>query len=98
MPKTLKFGSNDLEVGQLVVLLKKHACITYIPVTSPTPVFGRAIENMVLYFQMTHQDPDGKGLDVDGIVPHAASSDHTEGGGCEDGCDGKCDKELFRND
>jgi hypothetical protein len=37
-------------------------------VTSDEPQFGRAIENMVLYFQMTHLAPNGEWLDVDGVV------------------------------
>ena len=65
---TLKFGSTDPHVAELVTLLKKHGCAPRPPVTSATPRFGVAIENMVLYFQMTHQGKNGDWLDVDGIV------------------------------
>ncbi len=68
MPSTLRFGSKGPEVAKLVELLTKQGCAPQPPVTSPSPKFGRAIENMVLYFQMTHQGRDGKWLDVDGIV------------------------------
>lgn len=64
----LKFGSDGPGVAKLVELLKSHGCAPRPPVTSSAPTFGRAIENMVLYFQMTHQGPDGKWLDVDGQI------------------------------
>lgn len=64
----LKFGSEGPAVARLVELLTSHGCPPRPPVTSETPTFGRAIENMVLYFQMTHQGPDGQWLDVDGQV------------------------------
>lgn len=65
---TLRFGSTDPHVAELVELLKKHGCTPHPPVTSSRPKFGIAIENMVLYFQMTHQGKDGAWLDVDGVV------------------------------
>jgi hypothetical protein len=68
MPPTLRFGSKGPEVAKLVKLLTKQGCAPRPPVTSATPAFGVAVENMVLYFQMTHQGPNGKWLDVDGIV------------------------------
>ena len=68
MPSTLRFGTKGSEVGKLVKLLTKQGCAPKPPVTSDEPAFGVAIENMVLYFQMTHQGPDGAWLDVDGIV------------------------------
>ncbi len=68
MPSTLKFGNKGPEVASLVKLLTKHGCTPRPPVTSSAPKFGRAVENMVLYFQMTHQGPGGKWLDVDGVV------------------------------
>lgn len=64
----LKYGSRGPEVARLVELLTSHGCAPRPPVTSSNPRFGRAIENMVLYFQMTHQGKDGKWLDVDGQV------------------------------
>jgi murein L,D-transpeptidase YcbB/YkuD len=68
MPSTLKFGNKGPEVASLVKLLTKHGCTPRPAVTSSAPRFGRAVENMVLYFQMTHQGPDGKWLGVDGVV------------------------------
>ncbi len=68
MPATLKFGSKGPDVAKLVGLLDKHGCSPRPPVTSAEPEFGRAIENAVLYFQMTHQGRDGNWLDVDGVV------------------------------
>ena len=64
----LKFGSKGPAVAKLVELLKKHGCTPRPPVTSSNPTYGRAIENMVLYFQMTHQGREGKWLSVDGAV------------------------------
>ncbi len=68
MHPTLRFGSKGPEVAELVALLTRHGCAPRPPVTSPEPAFGRAVENMVLYFQMTHQGQDGRWLDVDGVV------------------------------
>lgn len=76
----LRFGSRGPEVARLVELLSSHGYIPYPKVTSASPRFGRAIENMVLYFQMTHQGPSGEWMDVDGIVGgdtwHALQTDH----------------------
>lgn len=72
MPSTLRFGVSGPEVAKLVLLLTRQGCAPKPPVTSSAPAFGVAVENMVLYFQMTHQGPDGHWLDVDGIV-----GDHT---------------------
>ena len=68
MPKVLRFGDQGPDVKKLVDQLTMAGCSPRPPVTSDQPAFGRAIENMVLYFQMTHQGPDGQWLDVDGIV------------------------------
>ncbi len=68
MPTTLSFGAKGPEVARLVGLLTAQGCAPRPPVTSDAPAFGVAIENMVLYFQMTHQGPDGRWLDVDGVV------------------------------
>ncbi|MDZ7581788.1 MAG: peptidoglycan-binding domain-containing protein [Deltaproteobacteria bacterium] len=68
MPSTLRFGAKGPEVADLVNLLTSRGCAPRPPVTSSAPKFGRAIENMVLYFQMTHQGPDAKWLAVDGVV------------------------------
>lgn len=68
MPSVLKFGTQNLEVAKLVQMLKAHGCAPSPPVTAAVPKFGRAIENMVLYFQMTHQGRTGEWLEVDGIV------------------------------
>ncbi|MFQ5545946.1 MAG: CHAP domain-containing protein [Acidiferrobacterales bacterium] len=68
MPSTLQFGSKGPEVATLVKLLTKQGCPPRPPVTSGEPKFGRAIENAVLYFQMTHQGADKKWLDIDGVV------------------------------
>jgi len=64
----LCFGSKGLEVAKLVKLLTERGCAPTPPVTAARPRFGRAIENMVLYFQMTHQGPHGNWLTVDGVV------------------------------
>jgi hypothetical protein len=72
MASTLRFGSKGVEVAELVKLLTKRGCAPKPPVTSTEPRFGRAVENMVLYFQMTHLGSDGNWLDVDGVV-----GDHT---------------------
>ncbi|MFK8083504.1 MAG: CHAP domain-containing protein [Granulosicoccus sp.] len=64
----LRFGSKGPDVARLVELLTSQGCIPYPRVTSKSPVFGRAVENMVLYFQMTHQGHDGEWMIVDGIV------------------------------
>ncbi|UCF19121.1 MAG: CHAP domain-containing protein [Gemmatimonadota bacterium] len=55
MPATLKFGDQSPDVAKLVDLLTKRGCAPVPPVITSQPKFGRAIENMVLYFQMTHQ-------------------------------------------
>jgi hypothetical protein len=68
MPSTLRFGDKGTEVASIVKLLTMRGCTPRPPVTSSEPRFGRAVENMVLYFQMTHQGHDGKWLDVDGVV------------------------------
>ena len=68
MPSVLRFGAADSAVARLVALLCAAGCRPRPPVTAALPKFGRAIENMVLYFQMTHQGPDGRWLDVDGVV------------------------------
>ena len=68
MPSTLRFGNTGPEVADLVKLLTRHGCSPRPPVTSSAPTFGRAVENMVLYFQMTHQGHEGNWLDVDGVV------------------------------
>lgn len=68
MPSTLRFGSRGPEVAELVKPLTLHGCAPRPPVTSSKPKFGRALENMVLYFQITHLGEDGEWLDVDGIV------------------------------
>lgn len=68
MSQILRYGDMGQEVAELVEKLTKNGCKPRPPVTSAQPKFGRAIENMVLYFQMTHQGPNGKWLDVDGVV------------------------------
>jgi hypothetical protein len=68
----LRFGDRGVEVRKLVDKLDAAGCTPRPPVTSTEPRFGRAVENMVLYFQMTHQGPDGNWLSVDGVV-----GDHT---------------------
>ncbi|HSG81729.1 MAG TPA: CHAP domain-containing protein [Gemmatimonadota bacterium] len=68
MASTIRFGSKGKEVAQLVALLTKQGCAPVTPVTGSEPEFNRDVENMVLYFQMTHQGKDGKWLDVDGVV------------------------------
>jgi hypothetical protein len=55
-------------VARLVALLVARGVPPRPPVTAELPTFGRAIENSVLYFQMTHQNEAGAWLDVDGIV------------------------------
>lgn len=64
----LKFGSKGLDVARLVKLLESHGCTPSPQVTASSPRFGRAIENMVMYFQMTHLNTNGNWLDVDGQV------------------------------
>lgn len=68
MPGVLKFGSKGANVASLVRLLEERGIPPRPPVTAAEPTFGRAIENSVLYFQMTHQDEDGNWLEVDGVV------------------------------
>lgn len=68
MPATLKFGAQGPDVAKLVRLLEQRGIPPRPPVTAAEPVFGRAIENAVLYFQMTHQGEDGEWLGVDGVV------------------------------
>ena len=68
MPATLRFGSKGQDVARLVKLLEKRGIPPRPPVTAAAPAFGRAIENSVLYFQMTHQGENGKWLGVDGVV------------------------------
>lgn len=68
MHETIRFESTGPAVVHLAELLEKHGCGPNPPVDTSNPVFDRAVENMVLYFQMTHQDRHGNWLDVDGIV------------------------------
>ncbi len=68
MGETLKFGSTGPAVAVLAEKLAAHGCAPQPPVSADNPEFHRGVENMVLYFQMTHLGPDGNWLDVDGIV------------------------------
>jgi hypothetical protein len=68
----LRFGDQGGDVTELVELLTAHGCPPRPPVTSAAPVFGRAVENSVLYFQMTHLGEDGDWLEVDGVVGPAS--------------------------
>ncbi len=68
MPSILQFDSKGPAVAKLVKLLTTQGCPPRPPVTSNKPKFGRAIENAVLYFQMTHQGPGGDWLEIDGVV------------------------------
>lgn len=68
MKDSLSFGARGPQVADLADLLAKRGYPPLPPITAAEPKFGRAIENMVLYFQMTHQGPDGDWLDVDGKV------------------------------
>lgn len=68
MHETVRFGSTGPAVGKLAELLTKHGCGPKPPVDADNPTFDRAVENMALYFQMTHQGLDGEWLAVDGVV------------------------------
>ena len=68
MPGFLKFGSKGPDVLKLAALLTAHGCAPKPPVDPANPVFDRNVENMVLYFQMTHQGKDGNWMTVDGLV------------------------------
>jgi hypothetical protein len=63
MPSTLGFGDKGPEVADLVRLLTTHGCAPAHP-ESQRPGFGRSVENMVLCFQMTHQNADEKWPDA----------------------------------
>lgn len=68
MSNVLRIGDRGSQVADLVELLTRNGCPPRPPVSSGAPVFGRAIENSVLYFQMTHLGQNGNWLDVDGVV------------------------------
>ena len=62
--KVLKFGDKGPEVKRLQRILKKHGYFT----GEPTGNFLKLTKDAVIRYQMTHLGPDGKFLQVDGIV------------------------------
>ncbi len=68
MGSVLRFGDQGAEVARLVRLLTEKGCPPRPPVTSSEPTFGRAVENALLYFQMTHTSEQGTWLSVDGVA------------------------------
>lgn len=68
MSNALRFGDKGSEVAEMAELLAAQGCPPRPPISGDTPVFGRAIENAVLYFQMTHLGETGDWLEVDGVV------------------------------
>lgn len=68
MPESLQLGSSGPEVPRLIALLSAQGCAPRLSDGGMPTAFDRNVQNMVLYFQMTHQGRNGQWLAVDGSV------------------------------